>query len=168
MNGKDTRDQFQQVVQDLSNRDLGRPSTPSVEINDLANKPYNTAWLDGKISVLQNEIEHDILCFQTKDDGKYDHGRRHLRQCHKSTEVRRGDLAYNNQKDGAGWMELANLRHRNGFTADEMNTGTLLALVNVISTDGNLITPMATDCGSMTTAVICVSTWGNTQLATSG
>ncbi|HBC30859.1 MAG TPA: hypothetical protein DC024_06395, partial [Clostridiales bacterium] len=38
-------------------------------INDMANRPHNTAWLDGKINVLQNAIESALSNWWTDENG---------------------------------------------------------------------------------------------------
>jgi len=109
-------------------------------VNDLANKPYNTAWLDGKISVLQNEIENTTsFVYQTEDDGILIMDAATFASATKAMKLGGGIFAIANSKTGSNW-NWRTFGDGSGFTADEMNTGTLnAALVKILSAGGDLI-----------------------------
>ena len=109
-------------------------------VNDLANKPYNTAWLDGKISVLQNEIENTTsFVYQTEDDGILIMDAATFASATKAMKLGGGIFAIANSKTGGNW-NWRTFGTGAGFTADEMNTGTLnAALVKILSAGGDLI-----------------------------
>lgn len=109
-------------------------------VNDLANRPYNTAWLDGKISVLQNEIENTTsFVYQTEDDGILIMDAATFASATKAMKLGGGVFAIANSKTGSNW-NWRTFGTGAGFTADEMNTGTLnAALVKILSAGGDLI-----------------------------
>lgn len=110
------------------------------QLNETKNKTYNTSWLDGKISVLQNEIENvSSYVFQTADDGILILDAPTFEQATKAMKLGGGIFALANSKTGSQW-NWRTFGEGSGFTADEMITGILnAALVNIVSASGNVI-----------------------------
>ena len=95
-------------------------------LNDMANRPFNTKWLDGKISVLQNEIENvQSYVFQTADDGILILDAPTYDQATKAMKLGGGIFAIANQKDGQGGWNWRTFGDGAGFTADEITAGTI-------------------------------------------
>jgi len=93
-------------------------------IDDLANKPYNTKWLDGKISVLQNAIENtQSYVFQTADDGILILDAADYATATKAMKLGGGIFAIANQKDGNGGWNWRTFGDGSGFTADLITAG---------------------------------------------
>lgn len=93
-------------------------------VNDMANRPFNTKWLDGKISVLQNEIENVQSCvFQTADDGILILDAPTYDQATKAMKLGGGIFAIANQKDGQGGWNWRTFGDGSGFTADLITAG---------------------------------------------
>jgi len=99
-------------------------------LNEMANRPFNTKWLDGKISVLQNAIENtQSYVFQTADDGILILDAADYATATKAMKLGGGIFAIANQKDGQGGWNWRTFGDGAGFTADEITTGKLTASV---------------------------------------
>ncbi len=109
-------------------------------VDEMANKPYNTAWLDGKISILQNEINNtQSFVFQTPGDGILILNAPTFAQATNAMKLGGGTFALANSKTGDQWNWRA-FGDGVGFTADEMKTGVLnAAIVNIVSAGGKFI-----------------------------
>jgi len=93
-------------------------------VNDMANRPFNTKWLDGKISVLQNEIENvQSYVFQTAEDGILVLDAPTYDQATKAMKLGGGMFAIANQKDGNGGWNWRTFGDGSGFTADLITAG---------------------------------------------
>jgi phage minor structural protein len=93
-------------------------------INEMANRPFNTKWLDGKISVLQNEIENvQSYVFQTGEDGILILDAPTYDQATKAMKLGGGMFAIANQKDGNGGWNWRTFGDGSGFTADLITAG---------------------------------------------
>ncbi|MFA7078267.1 MAG: phage tail protein [Syntrophomonas sp.] len=104
------------------------------EIRDVKNSTYNTAWLDGKISVLQNEIENTTsYVFQTKDDGILIMDAATFASATKAMKIGGGIFALANTKTGDTW-NWRTFGTGAGFTADEITTGLLNAALIQVGT----------------------------------
>ncbi|MEN6391076.1 MAG: phage tail protein [Syntrophomonas sp.] len=96
-------------------------------VDDLANKPYNTKWLDGVIDVLQNAIENSqAYIFETPQ------GTLHLNaptydQATEAMLLGGGRFVIANQKDGNGGWNWRTFGDGAGFTADLLNAGRVRA-----------------------------------------
>lgn len=96
-------------------------------VNDLANKPYNTKWLDGVIDVLQNEINNtQSYVFQTPGDGILIMDAATFALATKAMKIGGGIFALANTKTGDQWNWRA-FGDGAGFTADEINAGLVKA-----------------------------------------
>jgi phage minor structural protein len=97
------------------------------QVSDLQNKPFNTAWLDGKISILQNEIENvSSYVFQTADDGILIMDAPTFAEATKAMKLGGGIFALANTKNGNQW-NWRTFGDGAGFTADEINAGKIQA-----------------------------------------
>jgi phage minor structural protein len=97
-------------------------------VEEMANRPYNTRWLDGKISVLQNEIENTgAFVFQTPGDGILILNAATYDVATKAMKLGGGIFAIANQKDGNGGWNWRTFGDGAGFTADELNAGKVKA-----------------------------------------
>jgi phage minor structural protein len=97
------------------------------QVSDLQNKPFNTAWLDGKISILQNEIENvSSYVFQTADDGILIMDAPTFAEATKAMKLGGGIFALANSKTGDTW-NWRTFGDGAGFTADEINAGKIQA-----------------------------------------
>jgi len=97
------------------------------QVNDLANKPFNTAWLDGVINVLQNEINNtQSYVFQTPGDGILIMDAATFALSTKAMKIGGGIFALANTKTGDQWNWRA-FGDGAGFTADEINAGKIKA-----------------------------------------
>jgi|GEM_PF-1839975 phage minor structural protein, N-terminal region len=97
------------------------------QITEAKNKPYNTKWLDGKISVLQNEIENiSSYVFQTAADGILIMDAPDFATASKAMKLGGGIFALANSKTGDQW-NWRTFGNGSGFTADEITTGLLNA-----------------------------------------
>ena len=93
-------------------------------VNDMANRPFNTKWLDGKISVLQNEIENtQSYVFQTGEEGILILDAPTYDQATKAMKLGGGIFAIANQKDGNGGWNWRTFGDGSGFTADLITAG---------------------------------------------
>jgi len=93
-------------------------------VNEMANKPYNTKWLDGKISVLQNAIENtQSYVFQTGEEGILILDAPTYDQATKAMKLGGGIFAIANQKDGQGGWNWRTFGDGSGFTADLITAG---------------------------------------------
>jgi len=93
-------------------------------VNEMANRPFNTKWLDGKISVLQNEIENvQSYVFQTAEDGILILDAPTYDQATKAMKLGGGMFAIANQKDGNGGWNWRTFGDGSGFTADLITAG---------------------------------------------
>lgn len=93
-------------------------------VNDMANRPFNTKWLDGKISVLQNEIENvQSYVFQTADDGILILDAADYATATKAMKLGGGIFAIANQKDGQGGWNWRTFGDGSGFSADLITAG---------------------------------------------
>jgi hypothetical protein len=96
-------------------------------VNDMANRPFNTKWLDGRISVLQNEIENvSSYVFQTADDGILIMDAPTFAEATKAMKLGGGIFALANSKTGDTW-NWRTFGDGAGFTADEINAGKIQA-----------------------------------------
>jgi hypothetical protein len=109
------------------------------QIKEVKNKTYNTSWLDGKISVLQNEIENvSSYVFQTPGDGILIMDAPDFATATKAMKMGGGIFALANSKSGDQW-NWRTFGDGAGFSADEMNAGILnAALVHIVSAGGKL------------------------------
>lgn len=93
-------------------------------VNEMANRPFNTKWLDGKISVLQNEIENTTsFVFQNEDDGILILDAADYSTATKAMKLGGGIFAIANQKDGQGGWNWRTFGDGSGFTADLITAG---------------------------------------------
>lgn len=93
-------------------------------VNDMANRPFNTKWLDGKINVLQNAIENtQSYVFQTGEDGILILDAPTYDQATKAMKLGGGIFAIANQKDGQGGWNWRTFGDGSGFTADLITAG---------------------------------------------
>lgn len=93
-------------------------------VNEMANRPFNTKWLDGKISVLQNAIENtQSYVFQTGEDGILVLDAPTYDQATKAMKLGGGMFAIANQKDGIGGWNWRTFGDGSGFTADLITAG---------------------------------------------
>jgi len=93
-------------------------------VDEMANRPFNTKWLDGKISVLQNEIENvQSYVFQTAEDGILVLDAPTYDQATKAMKLGGGMFAIANQKDGNGGWNWRTFGDGSGFTADLITAG---------------------------------------------
>jgi len=93
-------------------------------VNEMANRPFNTKWLDGKISVLQNAIENtQSFVFQTGEDGILILDAPTYDQATKAMKLGGGIFAIANQKDGQGGWNWRTFGDGSGFTADLITAG---------------------------------------------
>lgn len=102
------------------------------QIRDVKNSTYNTKWLDGTISVLQNEINNtQSYVFQTPGDGILIMDAATFASATKAMKIGGGIFALANSKTGDQW-NWRTFGTGAGFTADEITTGLLdAALVQV-------------------------------------
>lgn len=97
------------------------------EIAEQKNKTFNTSWLDGKISILQNEIENTAAyVFQTAGDGILIMNAPTFAEATKAMKLGGGVFALANSKTGDQWDWRA-FGDGSGFSADEITTGLLNA-----------------------------------------
>lgn len=97
------------------------------EIAEQKNKTFNTSWLDGKISILQNEIENTAAyVFQTAGDGILIMNAPTFAEATKAMKLGGGVFALANSKTGDQWNWRA-FGDGSGFSADEITTGLLNA-----------------------------------------
>lgn len=97
-------------------------------LNEMANRPFNTKWLDGKINVLQNAIENtQSYVFQTGEDGILILDAPTYDQATKAMKLGGGIFAIANQKDGNGGWNWRTFGTGSGFTADEITAGKIRA-----------------------------------------
>ena len=108
-------------------------------VNEIEKRSYNTNWLDGKISVLQNEIENTAaFIFLTESDGILIMNAATFASATKALKLGGGTFAIANAKSGDAWT-WRTFGDGAGFTADEMNAGTLNAgLVSILADSANL------------------------------
>ena len=124
--------EFERDLLDISNANiiLGSFAPTIVEatintqrrVNDMANRPFNTKWLDGKISVLQNAIESALSNWWTDENGNLIF---EAQDGLSAMKLAGEGLAIANQKypdEAWNWRTFGT---GNGFTADLMNTGIL-------------------------------------------
>lgn len=91
-------------------------------VYDMANRPHNTAWLDGKINVLQNAIESAMSNWYTDENGNLIF---EAQDGLSAMKLAGEGLAIANQKYPDGTWNWRTFGTGNGFTADLMNTGIL-------------------------------------------
>ena len=110
------------------------------EVNEQKKRTYNTSWLDGKISVLQNEIENtSAYVFQTADDGILIMNAATFATATKAMKLGGGIFALANSKTGDAW-NWRTFGDGAGFTADEINAGTIYAsLVTIMASDNRVV-----------------------------
>ena len=93
-------------------------------VDQMANRPFNTKWLDGKINVLQNAIENtQSYVFQTGEDGILILDAPTYDQATKAMKLGGGIFAIANQKDGNGGWNWRTFGDGSGFTADLITAG---------------------------------------------
>jgi len=96
-------------------------------VSDLENKPYNTNWLDGRISVLRNEIENTgAYVFQNGTDGILILDAPTFAQATKAMKLGGGIFALANSKTGDAWA-WRTFGDGRGFTGDEIVAGMIRA-----------------------------------------
>lgn len=96
-------------------------------IDDIANKPYNTKWLDGVIDVLQNAIENRQAYIWETPQGTLHMNGPTYEQATEAMLLGGGRFAIANQKDGQGGWNWRTFGDGAGFTADEINAGKIQA-----------------------------------------
>ncbi len=95
-------------------------------VDEMANRPFNTKWLDGKINVLQNTIENtQSYVFQTGEDGILILDAATYDQATQAMKLGGGIFAIANQKDGQGGWNWRTFGDGSGFTADLITAGIL-------------------------------------------
>ena len=93
-------------------------------VDEMANRPFNTKWLDGKINVLQNAIENtQSYVFQTGEEGILILDAPTYDQATKAMKLGGGIFAIANQKDGQGGWNWRTFGDGSGFTADLITAG---------------------------------------------
>ena len=108
-------------------------------VKEIANKPYNTKWLDGAIDVLQNAIENSQAYIWETPQGTLHMNAPTYAEATEAMLLGGGRFALANQKDGQGGWNWRAFGNGSGFSADLMNTGVLnAALVNILSAGGDL------------------------------
>ena len=108
-------------------------------VKEIANKPYNTKWLDGAIDVLQNAIENSQAYIWETPQGTLHMNAPTYAEATEAMLLGGGRFAIANQKDGQGGWNWRTFGDGSGFSADLMNTGILnAALVNILSAGGDL------------------------------
>lgn len=102
------------------------------QVSDLQNRPFNTAWLDGAINILQNEINNSSAYVYQTADGILIMDAPTFAEATKAMKLGGGVFALANSKQGDVWNWRA-FGTGAGFNADEMITGTLRAdLVKIL------------------------------------
>lgn len=98
-------------------------------VDEMANRPFNTKWLDGKISVLQNAIESALSNWWTDENGNLIF---EAQDGLSAMKMAGEGFAIANQKNGDGTWNWRTFGNGSGFTADLMTTGILdAALVQI-------------------------------------
>lgn len=96
----------------------------SKQVEDISNRPYNTKWLDGTISILQNQIDNvQSYVYMTPDDGILILNAPTYAQATQALKLGGGMFAIANQKDGTGGWNWRTFGNGAGFTADLLNAG---------------------------------------------
>jgi phage minor structural protein len=114
-------------------------------VDDLANRPYNTKWLDGVIDVLQNAIENSQAYIWETPQGTLHLNAPTYAEATEAMLLGGGRFAIANQKDGLGGWNWRTFGDGAGFTADAIRSGTL---------DCSQITVTNLDAGSITTGTL--------------
>jgi phage minor structural protein len=96
-------------------------------VSDLANKPYNTKWLDGVIDVLQNAIENSQAYIWETPQGTLHLNAPTYAEATEAMLLGGGRFAIANQKDGQGGWNWRTFGDGSGFTADLLNAGRVRA-----------------------------------------
>lgn len=96
-------------------------------VEELANKPYNTRWLDGVIDVLQNAIENRQAYIWETPQGTLHLNAPTYEAATEAMLLGGGRFAIANQKDGAGGWNWRTFGTGAGFTADLINAGRVRA-----------------------------------------
>ena len=92
-------------------------------VEEMANKPYNTKWLDGVIDVLQNAIENSQAYIWETPQGTLHMDALTYEQATSAMLLGGGRFAIANQKDGNGGWNWRTFGDGSGFTADLLNAG---------------------------------------------
>ncbi|MGS0745549.1 phage tail spike protein [Syntrophomonas erecta subsp. sporosyntropha] len=92
-------------------------------VEEIANKPYNTKWLDGVIDVLQNAIENSQAYIWETPQGTLHMDAPTYEQATSAMLLGGGRFAIANQKDGNGGWNWRTFGDGSGFTADLLNAG---------------------------------------------
>ena len=90
-------------------------------VNDMANRPFNTKWLDGKISVLQNAIESAMSNWWTDENGNLIF---EAQDGLSAMKLAGEGFAIANSKIGEAW-NWRTFGNGSGFTADLITAGVL-------------------------------------------
>lgn len=96
-------------------------------VSDIANKPYNTKWLDGPINLLQNAIENAMAYHWETPQGTLYMNAPTYEQATEAMLLGGGRYALANQKNGQGGWNWRTFGTGAGFTADEITTGLIRA-----------------------------------------
>jgi phage minor structural protein len=130
--------EFERDLLDISNANiiLGSFAPTIVEatigtqrrVNDMANRPFNTKWLDGKISVLQNAIESAMSNWWTDENGNLIF---EAQDGLSAMKLAGEGFAIANSKTGEAW-NWRTFGDGTGFTADLITAGMIdAALVQI-------------------------------------
>lgn len=129
-------------------------------VNEMANRPFNTKWLDGKISVLQNEIENTTsFVFQNEDDGILILDAADYATATKAMKLGGGIFAIANQKDGVGGWNWRTFGDGSGFSADLITAGIIDAGLVQIGPQTTFAPGYDPTKGSMGVDSDCVGLW---------
>ncbi len=96
-------------------------------VEQMANRPYNTKWLDGAINILQNAIENSQAYIWETPQGTLHMNAPTYEQATEAMLLGGGRIAFANQKDGQGGWNWRTFGTGAGYTADEMNAGRIRA-----------------------------------------
>ncbi len=109
-------------------------------VKEIENRSYNTNWLDGKISVLQNEIENTAAyVFQSETDGILIMNAATFATATTAMKLGGGIFSLANSKIGDAW-NWRSFGTGAGFTGDEIVAGVVrTGLVTIASATNNLI-----------------------------
>lgn len=97
------------------------------QVSEIGNKPYNTAWLDGRINVLQNEIENSAAFHWETPQGTLYMNAATYTEATEAMLIGGGIFALANQKDGQGGWDWRTFGTGEGFTLEEMTAGKIRA-----------------------------------------
>lgn len=128
-------------------------------VEDMANKPYNTKWLDGVIDVLQNAIENSQAYIWETPQGTLHMNAPSYEQATEAMLLGGGRFAIANQKDGQGSWNWRTFGDGSGFTGDLINAGQIRAEFIQVGSATTFEAGYDPTKGSMGVDADCVGLW---------